>query len=202
MLTDDVSATWDDIPQDIGMDMNSSLRNAMLSRKYDEDALDNPFAGAYGGKEQYTEKYSSYPQSANGREAVPVFESQEEYFRENPAVGELTVHVLTAETRTPISGAAVLVAREIGGKYYKFAEHVTNRTGTVSEIPLPTPAKDFSFDPGHDHLPYAVYDIYVTAGNRKALYRNATLFPDIESVQTVYVGAENSTVDESQYQNS
>jgi hypothetical protein len=169
-------------------------RNAELSRYYDEDGLAQPFAGAFGTEEQYTNNYQSYP-ALHEEIEIPPCVNLDEYWAKNPETGLLTVRVTDAVRKEPVAGATVQVTRKCSDKTYRFATAVTDANGYASKISLPAPAKQISFAPSNDDLPYAVYDILVSLDSDYQLFRNATIFPNTESVQQVYIG-KNRVVDE------
>jgi hypothetical protein len=183
-------------------------RYAEQSYRFDEDPLAQPFAGAGGETESYTDNYSSYPQqpiaSGNFEMAIPEYNTLEQYLQENPARGMLTIRILSADRKSPIGGAKVMVTRRIGAKTYRFYDVATDAQGLVNRLSLPTPEVEASFDPNSGKLPYEVYDISVTIGtNKSQIFRNATIFPNTESVQPVYVnsasGTNTRTYDEARY---
>ncbi len=76
----------------------------------------------------------------------------------NPSSGRLKVEVFTAYQAIPVSNTEILVTKDIGDKKVMFFSGLTNSSGMISDIKLPSPPEDKNFKPGDD-APYTSYDV-------------------------------------------
>lgn len=61
------------------------------------------------------------------------------FINSNPGLGFLKIRAYAASGAVPISGMKVIVSKDIGGNKVIFFEGVTNLSGVIEKIPLPTP---------------------------------------------------------------
>jgi len=111
----------------------------------------------------------------------PVFSSLAEFKANNPAHGEIFVHVL--DNSHPASGARVQITKQIGGKTYRFYDGYVGRSGSVGPIELPAPRKETAYH--ETTIPYALYDITVTHARDHQKLENVPMFADTSGEQVV-----------------
>ena len=85
-------------------------------------------------------------------------ESYQKFIEENPATGTLKVEVFTAYKAIPIPDTRILVTKDIDGKKVLFFSGLTDSSGMISDIELPSPEENTNFKPGDD-AEYAMYDV-------------------------------------------
>ena len=85
-------------------------------------------------------------------------ESYENFIQENPSTGRLKVEVFTAYRAIPIPDTRILVTKDIDGQKVLFFSGLTDSSGMISNIELPSPAENKNFKPGDD-AQYAMYDV-------------------------------------------
>jgi len=111
----------------------------------------------------------------------PVFSSLAEFKANNPAHGEIFVHV--TDHNHPAAGARVQITKQIGGKAYRFYDGYAGRSGSVGPIELPAPRKETAYH--ETTIPYALYDITVTHGHHRQKLENVPMFADTSGEQVV-----------------
>lgn len=65
-----------------------------------------------------------------------------EFAKNNPSIGHLKVQVFTAYQAIPIENTEILITKDIKSKKVLFFKGLTNSSGIVEDIPLPTPKND------------------------------------------------------------
>ncbi len=85
-------------------------------------------------------------------------ESYQKFIEENPSTGNLKVEVFTAYKAIPIPDTRILVTKDIDGQKVLFFSGLTDSSGMISDIELPSPEENTNFKPGDD-AEYAIYDV-------------------------------------------
>ena len=85
-------------------------------------------------------------------------ESYQKFIEENPSTGRLKVEVFTAYKAVPIPDTEILITKDIDGSKVLFFRGLTDSSGMISNIELPSPAENKNFKPGDD-AQYAMYDV-------------------------------------------
>lgn len=86
------------------------------------------------------------------------------------------VHAYTSFARLPLEDAAVTVAAPDGTV---IALRLTDRTGLITPIPIPTPARAESLSPDPTERPYATVNLYARInGYEQIEAENLQIFPD------------------------
>ena len=85
-------------------------------------------------------------------------EEYQKFIKENPAIGYLKVQVFTAYGAIPISGADILITKDIGEYRVVFFQGKTDSSGIISNIELPAPPIDTFPDPNTPPQ-YTLYDL-------------------------------------------
>ncbi len=85
-------------------------------------------------------------------------ESYQKFIEENPSTGNLKVKVFTAYKAIPIPDTRILVTKDIDGQKVLFFSGLTDSSGMISDIELPSPEENTNFKPG-DNAEYAMYDV-------------------------------------------
>ena len=85
-------------------------------------------------------------------------ESYKKFIEENPSTGRLKVEVFTAYKAVPIPDTEILITKDIDGSKVLFFRGLTDSSGMISNIELPSPAENKNFKPGDD-AQYAMYDV-------------------------------------------
>lgn len=104
---------------------------------------------------------------------------------ENSDYGYLLVNVTAVRQTFPIKNAVVKIAssklpQDVMGTY------ITDSSGKTERIRLETPRKSLSLTAGSTSLPYADYNISVTADGYAPQYNlNVPVFSGVTSLQTV-----------------
>ncbi|MDR2647255.1 MAG: hypothetical protein LBB67_03920 [Oscillospiraceae bacterium] len=201
--------TPEDVWQDyanVVFEARPDASSAFETTQYNENAYDG-YQNGYAGEDLSTVVYPQmesrppyyspdveqvpvYP--AYTEEASPQFDSLEAFLEYNDGYGILTVQVLDAERDSPVAGAEVKITNTINGALYAFYDVRTDAGGRANQLRLPAPNVEQTFTPAEDGIPYATYDITVVHPNGiSQVFRNATIFDDIESVQVVRFGDSN-----------
>ena len=86
------------------------------------------------------------------------------------------MHAYTGFARIPIEDAAVTAAAEDGTV---IALRLTDRSGLISPIPIPTPPRQESLSSNPEERPYTVVNIYARKnGYEQIESENLQIFPD------------------------
>ena len=108
-----------------------------------------------------------------------------QYIKENPKVGFLKIRAYAASEAIPISGLNVIVSKIIEGNKVIFFEGVTDNSGVIDGITLPTPilkTDDLIVPNGVD---YTINTLY-KPDNIKGTY-NINMYENVYVVQTVRI---------------
>ena len=108
-----------------------------------------------------------------------------QYIKENPKVGFLKIRAYAASEAIPISGLNVIVSKIIDGNNVIFFEGVTDNSGVIDGITLPTPilkTDDLIVPNGVD---YTINTLY-KPDNIKGTY-NINMYENVYVVQTVRI---------------
>lgn len=108
-----------------------------------------------------------------------------EFLKQNPKEGELKIQALTSKGMQPVSGANIIVSKEIDDEERIFYNVKTNQDGLVEGLILPAPEGDLSMS-NRDVVPHTQYLIKASHPNYQALESiNADIFEGIISVQSI-----------------
>ena len=108
-----------------------------------------------------------------------------QYIKENPKVGFLKIRAFAASEAIPISGLNVTISKVINGTNVIFFEGVTDNSGVIDRITLPTPilkTDDLIVPNGVD---YTINTLY-KPDNIKGTY-NINMYENVYVVQTVRI---------------
>lgn len=82
----------------------------------------------------------------------------QDFEKENPSFGLLKIQVFTADQAIPLPDVEIFVTREYGDYNITFFKGVTDSSGIVDNIHLPSPGGDYNIET--QEIPkYALYDI-------------------------------------------
>ncbi len=87
-------------------------------------------------------------------------DSYDEFIKNNPSLGSFKVQVSMGSGGVPVSGATVLVTKEIDGKKVLFYKGVTDESGMVDNIKVPAPNSITDFS-SYEFPKYTLYNIFV-----------------------------------------
>lgn len=114
----------------------------------------------------------------------------QEFIKENPDIGFLKVQVFTAYGAIPITGAEVLITRDIGEYKVIFFQGKTDSSGIISDIELPAPAADLIPNPDV-LLKYTIYDLSVIHTGYEAIKQYSVgMFGGVRIIQYVKMSPE------------
>lgn len=68
----------------------------------------------------------------------------QDFLNSNPGVGNIKVRATSANEAFPVSGVSVVVSKVIGDNTIIFFEGMTDESGMINGIKLPTPSKNFN----------------------------------------------------------
>ena len=105
------------------------------------------------------------------------------YLVNNPATGYLKIRASSASEAIPISNLKIVVSKKIDTSKIIFYEGVTNESGIIEKIILPTPKLS-----GDDENPPSnvTYDIEATYQNNTQTYK-VNMYESIYVVQTINI---------------
>ena len=105
----------------------------------------------------------------------------------NSGRGELKVITRTASNAFPVKDAVVIVEKVYpDGSTEVISSLRTNSSGVSPTVSLPAPPKKYSLTKQDKVLPFAYYDILVSAtGFYKMVYKNVPIFDGVQSIQPV-----------------
>ena len=110
-------------------------------------------------------------------------DSYKNFLEENKGVGYLNIRCYAANFALPISGVKIKISKEIDNLKVVFYEGVTNESGVISSITLPTPINTNS----DEEVPkFITYNIEATYEDQ-VLYYEVSLFNDISVLQNISV---------------
>lgn len=93
-----------------------------------------------------------------------------------PATGYIKVHAYTSFARIPLENAAITVASPDGTV---IALRLTDRTGLITPIPIPTPERTESLSPDPAEIPFTTVNLYARInGYEQIEAENLQIFPD------------------------
>lgn len=100
--------------------------------------------------------------------------------------GMLTVRAYTAGGALPVAKSVVkIIGADENNRFVEFSL-VTDVDGSTQKIALPSPPKSLSLSPGAQDVPYAVYDIEISAdGYYTKRITNVAVFSGTEALQLI-----------------
>lgn len=118
--------------------------------------------------------------------------SFKEFLSENPGHGYLKVRASAANQALPISGIRVRISKPIGNYNVIFFEGVTDSSGMINNITLPTPV----YSPNDLLAPNSTsYELLATGSEQNvlqdfflAMYNGVTLIQDINVIPPIVGG--------------
>ena len=112
-------------------------------------------------------------------------ESYQKFIEENPSTGNLKVKVFTAYKAIPIPDTRILVTKDIDGQKVLFFSGLTDSSGMISDIELPSPEENTNFKPG-DNAEYAMYDVTaINEGFERIKKYDVAIFGDTGVIQYI-----------------
>lgn len=112
-------------------------------------------------------------------------DSYEKFKEENPSTGTLKVEVFTAYQAIPIPETRILVTKDIDDKTVLFFSGVTDSSGMISNIVLPSPMEDKDFEPG-DVPAFTTYDVVaIHEGYERIKKYDVSIFGDTGVIQYI-----------------
>ena len=114
-------------------------------------------------------------------------DSYDKFSKDNPSLGCLKVQVSMGSGGVPVSGAEVLVTKDIDNKKVLFFKGVTNESGMIDEIMLPAPngITDFS---AQEFPMYTLYNLSVIdKGNDTIREYVVQALGDVKAIQNVNI---------------
>lgn len=101
--------------------------------------------------------------------------------------GKLTVRVYTSRAQLPIEGATVVVMQQgKGGKFNLLSVQITDSSGQIKPVEIPTPALWESESPAGEGMgaPFALCDVWAEhPGYAMLQVEGVQIFPGIETMQ-------------------
>ena len=73
-------------------------------------------------------------------------ESYQKFIEENPSTGRLKVEVFTAYKAVPIPDTEILITKDIDGSKVLFFRGLTDSSGMISNIELPSKEEDKNYN--------------------------------------------------------
>ena len=114
------------------------------------------------------------------------YNAEEENFDTFTGEGYLSVQVVTANGALPVRDAVVTIKKVENGKTVYEKTLLTNESGNTETVTLPTPKKSLSENPDFTDIPYADYQVQVTAGSyMTVMIEKVPVFSGILSIQPV-----------------
>ena len=112
-------------------------------------------------------------------------ESYQKFIEENPATGKLKVEVFTAYKAVPIPDTEILITKDIGENKVLFFRGLTDSSGMISDIELPSPREDKNYKPG-DKPQYTMYDVTaIHEGFERIKKYDVAIFGDTGVIQYI-----------------
>lgn len=114
------------------------------------------------------------------------YNAEEENFDTFTGEGYLSVQVVTANGALPVRDAVVTIKKVENGKTVYEKTLLTNESGNTETVTLPTPKKSLSENPEFIDIPYADYQVQVTADSyMTVMIEKVPVFSGILSIQPV-----------------
>lgn len=112
-------------------------------------------------------------------------ESYQDFIKQNPSTGTLKVEVFTAYQAIPISDTKILVTKEIDDKTVLFFSGITDSSGMISDIKLPSPEENKDYKPGGNPQ-YTMYDVTaIHEGFERIKKYNVAIFGNTGVIQYI-----------------
>ena len=100
--------------------------------------------------------------------------------------GTLKVRIYAASEAIPIKDGVVRISGADENNRFIQYSILTDRDGVTDTVNLPSPNRSYSLSPGMPEIPYAIYDIEVSApGYYTKTIRNVAIFSGINSMQPI-----------------
>jgi len=108
-----------------------------------------------------------------------------QYIKKNPKVGFLKIRAYAANEAVPISGLNVIVSKEIDGNNVIFFEGVTDNSGVIEGITLPTETLNSDDLLAPNGTEYTINTLY-SPDNIKNTYK-INIYENVYVVQTIRI---------------
>ena len=108
-----------------------------------------------------------------------------QYIKDNPKVGFLKIRAYDASEAIPISGLSVTVSKVINGNNIIFFEGITDKSGIIEEIALPTPTLKSDDLIAPNGVEYTINTLY-KKDNIEGTYK-VNIYENVYVVQTVRI---------------
>ena len=109
----------------------------------------------------------------------------QEFIRDNPSQGFLRIRAYTASQAVPISGLRVIVSKILDNTKVIFYDGVTNNSGLIERIVLPTPTISDDNQVIPNMITYDIETVY-TPDNVSGKY-TVNMYENIYAVQNINV---------------
>ena len=109
----------------------------------------------------------------------------QDFIRENPSQGFLRIRAYAASGALPISGLRVIVFKNVENSKIIFFDGVTNNSGVIEKIILPTPKIDDDNQVIPKNITYDVEAIY-EPDNIDRMYR-VNMYENVYAVQNINI---------------
>ena len=110
-------------------------------------------------------------------------ETYKNYANNNKGQGILNIRAYAANSAIPIQNLKVIVSKNIDNLKVIFFEGVTNNSGVINQIKLPTPIIELN---NEEVPPSQDYDITATYNNENLIYK-IKMFNNIQVLQNINV---------------
>ena len=112
-------------------------------------------------------------------------ESYNNFISNNPSSANLNIRTTAANSAIPISGVRIIVSKEIDGNKIIFFDGITDDSGMINDIKLPTPRTVNNDLEAPKGTLYDVEAIY-TEDNIDRIYK-ILMYPDVCTVQNINI---------------
>lgn len=117
-----------------------------------------------------------------------VFDSYEDYQKQNTGSGSILLRVYTGRQAVPLEDAECVIYTRINGSKYEIARLLTNSSGQTPVQELPAPDKELSQHSENTIQAFALYDATVTKkGFSQVVLEDIPVFDTVQSVQRVFM---------------
>ena len=107
----------------------------------------------------------------------------QEFIRENPSLGFLRIRAYAASGALPISGLRIIISKMIDNNKISFFDGLTNDSGVIERINLPTP----KINDNNEVIPKSItYDIEALSDNVNRKYV-VNMYDNVYAVQNINV---------------